>query len=108
MLAKESEGICYERWNSICNRQETNVQHQKGIPKDSIDDHKTYTVKKKTLSLRSLPTVTAKKPTLNFCYCSSPHFAFFYLHTPPQNLHFDTSKLDKPKFATHPRYTISY
>ena len=47
-------------------------QHQKGIhptiPKDPIDDHKTYTVREKkkqskqTLSFPSLLTATTKKP----------------------------------------------
>ena len=61
-------------------------QHQKGIhptiPKDPIDDHKTYTVREKNnkvnkhyhflLSLLPLQ----RNPTPTFGHCRSPQFAF--------------------------------
>ena len=78
------------------------VQHQKGIPltipKDPVDDHKIYTVRKKnTLLFPSLPTATAKKPTLTFCHCRPPWFAF--CHCKPtqyaRNVQLDTSMYRK-------------
>lgn len=58
------------------------IQQLKGIPqtipKDHTDDHETCTVskkqtnKQKTLSFPSLPTTTAKKPSVTVDLLSSP------------------------------------
>lgn len=65
---------------------------------DPIDDHKTCRVKKYSLSLNPLPTVTEIKLT--------PNSATANLHTLRKTLTLTHSSIDKSKYVTHPRYTV--
>ena len=66
---------------SICNCQELQLLHQKGISptRDPIDDlYVIHSLRKERLSFPFLPTATAKKLRPTFCHCRLPQFTFFH------------------------------